>query len=129
MSWTPANGTIRNVSQPPTASLAAASMLWGPTPARTYRPLCSDLSATLPPPRSTITKRSQLPTALATAATCHLTARQAGELAGRAGIKRLVPFHFSARYQGDAACLEREAVEVFAANQPNTTAGPDITSA
>jgi hypothetical protein len=63
------------------------------------------------------------------AATCHLTARQAGELAGRAGVKRLVPFHFSARYQGDAACLEREAVEVFAANQPNTTAGPDITSA
>ncbi len=42
----------------------------------------------------------------------HLTARQAGELARLAGVKRVVPFHFSPRYQG---CEERLRDEVQAA--------------
>ena len=43
----------------------------------------------------------------------HLTAKQAGEIAGRAGAKKIVPFHFSPRYTGNAHGLEREALTAF----------------
>jgi ribonuclease Z len=35
----------------------------------------------------------------------HLTARQAGEIAGRVGARAVVPFHFSPRYEGRAGDL------------------------
>jgi ribonuclease Z len=38
----------------------------------------------------------------------HLTARFAGELAARAGVREAVPFHFSTRYLGEGELLERE---------------------
>jgi ribonuclease Z len=43
----------------------------------------------------------------------HLTARQAGLLAKEAQVARLVLFHFSPRYQGDAEAFSREAREAF----------------
>ncbi|HKJ70829.1 MAG TPA: MBL fold metallo-hydrolase [Gammaproteobacteria bacterium] len=49
------------------------------------------------------------------AATFHLTARQAGELARRAGVREVIPFHFSSRYQGRFAALEAEARAAFGA--------------
>lgn len=45
----------------------------------------------------------------------HLTAQQAGELGRRAMVKRLVPFHFSPRYQGRAEELKDEAQRAFTA--------------
>ena len=47
------------------------------------------------------------------AATRHLTARQAGELARRAGVRELVPFHFSSRYEGHYGEIEAEALAAF----------------
>ncbi len=44
---------------------------------------------------------------------CHLTARQAGLIAGQAGVKQLTPFHFSPRYQGQGQLLEKEAMEAY----------------
>ncbi len=41
--------------------------------------------------------------------TYHLTARTAGELARRAGVSRLVVFHFSPKYEGRFEELEQEA--------------------
>jgi ribonuclease Z len=44
---------------------------------------------------------------------CHLTARQAGELAARAGARQFTIFHFSPRYLGQEELLYREASEAF----------------
>ena len=46
----------------------------------------------------------------------HLTARQAGLLAGEAGAKRLVIFHLSPKYRGREADLHTEAAAAFREN-------------
>ncbi len=46
----------------------------------------------------------------------HLTARQAGMIAKKAGAKALTVFHFSPRYAGKARSLEKEAFEAFHGN-------------
>jgi ribonuclease Z len=43
----------------------------------------------------------------------HLTAREAGEIAGEAGVKRFTLFHFSPRYNYRAEELQREATDAF----------------
>ena len=43
----------------------------------------------------------------------HLTAKQAGTLARRAGAKRIVVFHFSPKYKGQREILENEALTAF----------------
>ena len=43
----------------------------------------------------------------------HLTARQAGLLARKAGVRTLVVFHFSPRYTGMGETIEKEAREAF----------------
>jgi ribonuclease Z len=44
---------------------------------------------------------------------CHLTARQAGELARACGARKLAPFHFSPRYAEKREQLLTEAAEAF----------------
>lgn len=43
----------------------------------------------------------------------HLTAREAGIIAGEAGVKRFTIFHFSPRYSYRAEELQREAMEAY----------------
>jgi ribonuclease Z len=43
----------------------------------------------------------------------HLTARQAGFLAGKAGVRQFTPFHFSPRYKGEEHLLQEEAVKAY----------------
>jgi ribonuclease Z len=45
--------------------------------------------------------------------TGHSTAREAGRIAARAGVRRLALTHISSRYAGDAAHLARQAREAF----------------
>jgi ribonuclease Z len=44
---------------------------------------------------------------------CHLTAWQAGRIAGKAGVKQVTPFHFSPRYKGLKQLLEKEAMDSY----------------
>jgi len=43
----------------------------------------------------------------------HLTARQAGIMARKAGVRELMVFHFSPRYTGQGEAIEQEAQEAF----------------
>lgn len=43
----------------------------------------------------------------------HLTARQAGDIARRSGVKRIILFHFSPKYQKCSDMLEGEALRAF----------------
>ncbi len=47
------------------------------------------------------------------AARYHLTARQAGSLARQAGVKRVIPMHFSPRYEGEGERLVEEVQHAF----------------
>lgn len=44
----------------------------------------------------------------------HLTARQAGTIAGHARAKQVTPFHFSPRYTGQAHLLQEETLTAYA---------------
>ena len=47
------------------------------------------------------------------AARSHLTAAQAGRIGWLAGVRHLVPFHFSPRYLGQPEALQEEALHAF----------------
>jgi ribonuclease Z len=51
-------------------------------------------------------------------ATCHLTAEAAGEIARTAGVGRVTPFHFSARYLAAPEEISRELRNAFDASEP-----------
>lgn len=51
----------------------------------------------------------------------HLTAGQAGTLARRAAVRRVTPFHFSPRYEGQAERLRDEVSSAFGAPVANGT--------
>ena len=44
---------------------------------------------------------------------CHLTAAQAGRLARKAGVKRMIPIHFSPKYSQNPQIIEKEALDAF----------------
>jgi ribonuclease Z len=44
---------------------------------------------------------------------CHLTAKEAGTLARRAGVKQMILFHFSPRYSDREEEIRKEAMEAF----------------
>ncbi len=44
---------------------------------------------------------------------CHLTAAQAGRVARQAGVKRMIPIHFSPKYSRNPEILEKEALNAF----------------
>jgi ribonuclease Z len=44
---------------------------------------------------------------------CHLTAEQAGIIAGKAMVKQINIFHFSPRYHGMEELLHKEASEAY----------------
>lgn len=48
----------------------------------------------------------------------HLTARQAGDIAGRAGVKQFTLFHYSPRYMDATAMIEQEAQSAYQRHQP-----------
>lgn len=50
----------------------------------------------------------------------HLTARQAGEIAGEAGVKRFTLFHFSPRYINRAEEIQKEAMDAFLMTRQDT---------
>jgi len=47
----------------------------------------------------------------------HLTARQAGWIAGKAGVKKFTLLHFSPRYSGMADIIENEALAAYNASR------------
>jgi ribonuclease Z len=49
----------------------------------------------------------------------HLTAREAGEIAGEAGVKRFTLFHFSPRYANMSEELQKEALDAFLRTRKN----------
>jgi ribonuclease Z len=49
----------------------------------------------------------------------HLTATQAGRLARRAGVHRVVPIHFSPRYANDEDQVRNEALDAFGGPPPS----------
>ncbi|MBI4523276.1 MAG: ribonuclease Z [Deltaproteobacteria bacterium] len=53
----------------------------------------------------------------------HLTAQQAAELARMAQVKKLIPFHFSLRYEAEPNRLFQEAMEAFSQTPPSRTVG------
>jgi len=55
----------------------------------------------------------------------HLTARQAGLLARRAGVGRVVPFHISPKYAGEEERIGMEVMAAFAGNPAATEQGKE----
>ena len=48
----------------------------------------------------------------------HLTTRAAGEIARAAGVRRVEPFHFSPRYEGEEELMLKEVFSAFEAREP-----------